>query len=219
MYCIFFFRWCYEYDKNGESNDRYFGQFVNSELPDVSPDKIPMKHFVINKNPIKNNMPESTTVDKNESVSEVLSENEDNVYIQTNKTDDADDADDADADTDKTELGDDASVDKTDKADEDTVNRKKNTMVLIGHIEKRNTFYNFFPQFELKDGKIEEISPAALRRDYPDIGGINLSISYSDSTAKYFQDKKIDNDDDTVITNAYIVKIDSYYLDDNNNDI
>lgn len=219
LYCIFFFRWCYEYDKNGESNDRYFGQFVNSELPDVSPDKIPMKHFVINKNPIKNNMPESTTVDKNESVSEVLSENEDNVYIQTNKTDDADDADDADADTDKTELGDDASADKTDKADEDTVNRKKNTMVLIGHIEKRNTFYNFFPQFELKDGKIEEISPAALRRDYPDIGGINLSISYSDSTAKYFQDKKIDNDDDTVITNAYIVKIDSYYLDDNNNDI
>ena len=73
LYCIFFFRWCYEYDKNGESNDRYFGQFVNSELPDVSPDKIPMKHFVINKNPIKNNMPESTNVDKNESVSELLS--------------------------------------------------------------------------------------------------------------------------------------------------
>lgn len=64
LYCIFFFRWCYEYDENGESNDRYFGQFVNSELPDVSPDKIPMKHFVLNKNPLKNNMPESTTADK-----------------------------------------------------------------------------------------------------------------------------------------------------------
>lgn len=79
----------------------------------------------------------------------MLSENEDNVYIQTNKTADAD------ADADKTELGDDVSADKTDKANEDAVNRKENTMVLIGHIEKRNTFYNFFPQFELKDGKIE----------------------------------------------------------------
>lgn len=94
-----------------------------------------------------------------------------------------------------------------------------NERIFIGHIEKRNIFYNFFPQFELKDGNLKELSSATLKRNYPDIGGINLSISYSDSTAKYFQDKKIDNDDDTVITNAYIVKIDSYYLDENNNDI
>lgn len=91
-------------------------------------------------------------------------------------------------------------------------------MIFIGHIEKRNTFYNFFPQFELKDGNLEELSPVTLKQDYPDIGGINLAVSYSDGTAQFFESKNIDRDDDNAVTNSYIVKIDSYYLDKNNNE-
>ena len=33
--CIFFFRWCYENDANGESNDKkYFARFIESEIFD-----------------------------------------------------------------------------------------------------------------------------------------------------------------------------------------
>lgn len=94
-----------------------------------------------------------------------------------------------------------------------------NERIFIGHIEKRNIFYNFFPQFELKDGNLKELSSNTLKDVYPDIGGINLAVSRSDGTARFFESKNIDRDDDNAVTNSYIVTINSNYLEENNNDI
>lgn len=209
LYCIFFFRWCYENDKNGERNDRFFEQFIDSELPDVPPGKKATKHLASIKNASTSVQSEGVTVENNEIIDEIDVENENTIYSQSPNTNTAD----------KPVMDDiDTFTEKSTKINDYADNREDNKMIFIGHIEKRNTFYNFFPQFELKDGKLEEISPAALKRDYPDVGGINLAVSYSDGTAKFFEDKNIDHDDDNAVTNSYIVKIDSYYLDKNNNE-
>lgn len=209
LYCIFFFRWCYENDKNGESNDRFFDQFIDSELPDVPQGKKATKHLLSVKSTSTSVQSEGVTIEKNEIIDEIDAANENTIYSQ------APDANTAD----KTVMVDiDTSTKKTTKTNEYSDNMEDNKMIFIGHIEKRNTFYNFFPQFELKDGNLEELSPVTLKQDYPDIGGINLAVSYSDGTAQFFESKNIDRDDDNAVTNSYIVKIDSYYLDKNNNE-
>lgn len=50
-----------------------------------------------------------------------------------------------------------------------------NTMKLLGRIERRNTYYNFFPQYELVGNRFVEIPFDKIKSDYPTSGGINLA--------------------------------------------
>lgn len=98
-------------------------------------------------------------------------------------------------------------------------NNEVHTMKLLGRIEKRNTFYNFFPQYELTDGKLIEIPVDKLKADYPINGGINLAYNPYSGGASSFLDDDIttDNDEDQYVNNVYIVEIDNYDLEPNDN--
>ena len=110
----------------------------------------------------------------------------------------------------------------SEKSETPSVNMNNNevhTMKLLGRIEKRNTFYNFFPQYELIDGKLIEIPVDKLRADYPINGGINLAYNPYSGGASSFLDDEIttDNDEDQYVNNVYIVEIDNYDLEPNDN--
>lgn len=98
-------------------------------------------------------------------------------------------------------------------------NDEVHTMKLLGRIEKRNTFYNFFPQYELTDGKLKEIPADKLRADYPTNGGMNLAYNPYSGGAASFLDEEIttDNDEDQYVNNVYVVEIDNYDLEPNDN--
>lgn len=96
--------------------------------------------------------------------------------------------------------------------------KRYNKMKLIGRIEQRYTFYNFFPQFEVIDGEIEEIPNSKLINDYPDKGGINLSYAIRGKTEDFLKNElSVDNDSDLFARNLYAVEIDNYDLEENNN--
>ena len=93
------------------------------------------------------------------------------------------------------------------------------TMKLLGRIEKRNTFYNFFPQYELVDGIFNEISCDELKKEYPTNGGINLSYTYSGKSIDFLEDEiKVDLDKDLYVETIYLIEIDCYDLEENNNE-
>lgn len=97
-------------------------------------------------------------------------------------------------------------------------NDEVHTMKLLGRIEKRNTFYNFFPQYELTDGKLIEIPVDKLKADYPINGGINLAYNPYSGGATPFLDKiTTDNADDEYVNNVYVIEIDNYDLEPNDN--
>ena len=97
-------------------------------------------------------------------------------------------------------------------------NGKVNSMKLLGRIEKRNTFYNFFPQYEFENGKLKEIPIEKLRTDYPSNGGINLAYNpYSGGAASFLDEITTDNDEDQYVNNVYVIEIDNYDLDQNDN--
>lgn len=98
-------------------------------------------------------------------------------------------------------------------------NDEVNTMKLLGRIEKRNTFYNFFPQYEFENGCLKEISADKLRADYPTKGGINLAYNpYSGEAASFLDDEiTTDNDEDQYVNNVYVIEIDNYDLEPNDN--
>lgn len=97
-------------------------------------------------------------------------------------------------------------------------NNEVHTMKLLGRIEKRNTFYNFFPQYELTDGKLIEIPVDKLKADYPINGGINLAYNpYSGGAASFLDEITTDNDEDQYVNNVYVVEIDNYDLESNEN--
>lgn len=93
-----------------------------------------------------------------------------------------------------------------------------NKVKLIGRIERRNTYYNFFPQYELKDGILTELSPEFLRTEYPSTGGINLAYSFSSASASFLEGLNTDLDRDAFVSNIYIIEIDNYDLEENNNE-
>lgn len=156
--CIFFFRWCYENDANGESNDKkYFARFIESEIFDC----------ILNGKSIR-----------------------------------------------KVEGNVEESIEKID----DKLSEGGNNMKLLGRIEKRNTFYNFFPQFELINNHFDEISAERLKNEYPSNGGINLSYDlYSGHAVDYLNEISVDLDEDLYTNNVYVIEVDSYYLQENDN--
>jgi nucleoside-triphosphatase THEP1 len=97
-------------------------------------------------------------------------------------------------------------------------NYEVNTMKLLGRIEKRNTFYNFFPQYELNEGELVEISNDKLREDYPTDGAINLAYNpYSGGAASFLDRLTTDLDDDQYVNNVYVAEIDKNHLEPNDN--
>ncbi len=100
----------------------------------------------------------------------------------------------------------------------DKNNDEVNTMKLLGRIEKRNTFYNFFPQYEFENEKLKEIPVDKLKADYPTNGGINLAYNpYSGGAASFIDEITTDNDEDQYVNNVYVIEIDNYDLESNDN--
>ena len=95
------------------------------------------------------------------------------------------------------------------------------TMKLLGRIEQRNTFYNFFPQYKFVDGRFIEISSDDLKSEYPTSGSINLAYSmYSKKSNDFLKDEiKADLDRDLFVKTIYLVEIVNYDLEENDNDI
>lgn len=106
----------------------------------------------------------------------------------------------------------------TGKTSDDEEDGEVDTMKLLGRIEKRNAFYNFFPQYELENGKPKEIPADKLRSDYPTNGGINLAYNpYSGGAASFLDEITTDNDEDQYVNNVYVIEIDNYDLEPNDN--
>lgn len=100
----------------------------------------------------------------------------------------------------------------------ENLSQGENTMKLLGRIEKRNTFYNFFPQFELIDNHFSEIPAERLKKEYPSNGGINLSYDlYSGNAVDYLNKISVDLFEDLYTNNIYVIEIDSCYLQENDN--
>lgn len=93
LYYIFFFRWCYENDKNGESNDRFFDQFIDSELPDVPQGQKATKHLLSVKSTSTSVQSEGVTIEKNEIIDEIDAANENTIYSHYSQAPDANAAD------------------------------------------------------------------------------------------------------------------------------
>lgn len=97
-------------------------------------------------------------------------------------------------------------------------NDEVNTMKLLGRIEKRNTFYNFFPQYEYENGRLKEIPGDKLKADYPTNGGINLAYNpYTGGAASFLDDITTDIDEDQYVNNVYVIEIDNCDLEENDN--
>lgn len=102
----------------------------------------------------------------------------------------------------------------------DVNNFEENTMKLLGRIEKRNTFYNFFPQYEYKlaEDRFVEIPVDKLRTDYPTNGGINLAYNpYSGGAATFLDEITADLDEDQYVNNVYVIEINNCNLEPNDN--
>lgn len=99
-------------------------------------------------------------------------------------------------------------------------NDEVNTMKLLGYIEKRNTYYNFFPQHELVNGEFIKISAERLRSDYPTSGGINLAYIISSGSGLFLNEINTDlHEEDKCVNNVYVIEIDNYDLEENEHDI
>ena len=95
--------------------------------------------------------------------------------------------------------------------DTNTLNSDKaeaNSMRLYGRIEKRNTYYNFFPQYKDENGTLVAISQSELKELYPERGAINLAWSTYNSKSKKELDKLgTDNSESKLIVNLYEVNV------------
>lgn len=88
-------------------------------------------------------------------------------------------------------------------------------MKLLGRIERRGTWYNFFPQYVLVNGTFEEISSASLKTDFPARGGINLSHDFKDIPYTFLENIDVDSDSDLYAKNIYLVEFDIDDLEEN----
>lgn len=183
-YTIFFFRWCYEDDKNGFSNNNTFiKSFVNTDLFD----KI-----------LSGKSLNSLMMDKQENETDKKAvESQDNQDVSV---------------TDNTEDTETIISNEEPLSSEGMVHNMK----LLGRIEKRNSYFNFFPIYEFANGKYEEINKAKRKQDYPTIGGINLSYTFGGKSDGFLSDEIFaDLDTDLFVKSVYLVDINDEDIEDN----
>lgn len=83
-----------------------------------------------------------------------------------------------------------------------------NNMRLYGRIEKRNTYYNFFPQYKDENGTLVAISQSELEELYPERGAINLAWStYNSKSKKELDELGTDNSESKLVVNLYEVNV------------
>lgn len=91
-----------------------------------------------------------------------------------------------------------------------------NNMRLYGRIEKRNTYYNFFPQYKDKNGNLVAISQSELEELYPERGAINLAWStYNSKSKKELDELNTDNSESKLVVNLYEVNVNDNILEQN----
>ena len=95
--------------------------------------------------------------------------------------------------------------------------KEAGSMKLLGRIEKRLTFYNFFPNFSFENGILTEMSQQELEIDYPEKGGINLSYTFNNPSNTFLKSIEVDNDSDEYVKNLYMININSYDIEENDN--
>lgn len=85
----------------------------------------------------------------------------------------------------------------------------------IGYIEKKITFYNFKPEYELVDEKLHKVENVSER--YPKHGKINLSYKHYEESGSFLEKLNVDNNG-KYFNNLFVLKIDDEYLEDNPNE-
>lgn len=85
----------------------------------------------------------------------------------------------------------------------------------IGYIEKKITFYNFKPEYELIDEKLHKVENVSER--YPKHGKINLSYKHYEESGSFLEKLNVDNNG-KYFNNLFVLKIDDEYLEDNPNE-
>lgn len=94
--------------------------------------------------------------------------------------------------------------------------KEVHSMKLLGRIEKRNNYFNFFPKYEFVNGRYEEINKAKLKQDFPTIGGINLAHNFSDAPYNFLDEEIFaDLDTDTSVKSIYLADINNEDIEDN----
>lgn len=94
--------------------------------------------------------------------------------------------------------------------------KEVHNMKLLGRIEKRNNYFNFFPKYEFVNGRYEEISKAKLKQDFPTVGGINLAHNFSDVPYNFLDEEIFaDLDTDTSVKSIYLADINNEDIEDN----
>ena len=194
---IFFFRWCYEKNEDGVSNDSlYFNIFVDSalftaickdsSLPDIT-ELVETPPALISD--IENSVSENMEDDKK---SESSPEKETPVVKKAAKTTSA---------VKKKEF------------------ENPKTFKLLGKIEKKTTFYNFFPQYDLTSGEIKELSSTEVKVEFPTNGGFNLAYQFK-GLSDFFLEKITGGLDEKGFSKrAFVIDLDKSKLEENSNDI
>lgn len=183
--CAFFFKWCYETNENGQSNDDlYFDTFVDSDLFSKIINKEPLNQVVtvLEKHNISN---QSNTNEENNSKIPMHNFNgiirdQEAVAYRPHLNNHMEDI----------------------------------SMKLVGRIEKRSTYYNFFPQYNLTNNKLLEIE--SPKTSYPTLGGINLAYTFSRQSEYFLENEiKADSDQEKYARNIYVLDVDNYDLEEN----
>jgi len=96
--------------------------------------------------------------------------------------------------------------------------QEDSSMKLLGYIEQRTTYYNFFPKYKLEQEHFVEITNDELRKLFPTEGGINLAYTYSGKSRIFLENHSTDTDSDLFVKSLYCIEFDSSQLEQNEND-
>lgn len=88
-------------------------------------------------------------------------------------------------------------------------------MKVLGRIEKRNSFYNFFLQYRIEENGISPMPYQQCKQDYPTLGGINLAHDNVGESKRFLDNLSTDDINTLYPQNAYIVEFENEELENN----
>lgn len=90
----------------------------------------------------------------------------------------------------------------------------------LGHIEKRNTFYNFEPQYVYENNEIIELSETEIEEKFPSNGKINLSYKFNGESHEFLKRLNVDDHDnhDGIFKSFYAISFEESDLGENDAD-